>query len=182
MTNNKTKTPVFPKYDNYKNSGVEWLGEIPNHWDLIKVKNIVQLIIDPAPINNEMELLSIYTDIGVKPRKELEEKELTIEENLASIPSQIRQSIKPYEDQIVKLEKEKEEVGRMADSMEDELRTMAESHIEEMDSIESRVRQAICKKDDFILQLRDQIAGKDMRIVEIEKLVEKQRNEIISQL
>jgi type I restriction enzyme S subunit len=32
------------------------------------------LIIEPAPINNNHELLSVYTEIGVKPRKELEEK------------------------------------------------------------------------------------------------------------
>ena len=25
------------KYDNYKNSGVEWLGEIPEHWEVKKV-------------------------------------------------------------------------------------------------------------------------------------------------
>ena len=23
----------FPKYDSYKDSGVEWLGVIPEHWD-----------------------------------------------------------------------------------------------------------------------------------------------------
>ena len=22
------------KYDSYKDSGVEWIGEIPSHWDL----------------------------------------------------------------------------------------------------------------------------------------------------
>ena len=25
------------QYDNYKNSGVEWLGEIPEHWEVKKV-------------------------------------------------------------------------------------------------------------------------------------------------
>ena len=33
-----------------------------------------KLIIEPAPKNNDLELLSVYTDIGVKPRKELEER------------------------------------------------------------------------------------------------------------
>lgn len=28
----------FPKYDSYKNSGIEWLGEIPRHWEVIKFK------------------------------------------------------------------------------------------------------------------------------------------------
>ena len=28
------------KYDNYKDSGIEWLGEIPNHWKVTKLKFI----------------------------------------------------------------------------------------------------------------------------------------------
>lgn len=57
-----------------KNSGVEWIGEVPEHWKLLKVKHIFRLIIDPAPKNNNHLLLSIYTDIGVRPRIELEER------------------------------------------------------------------------------------------------------------
>ncbi len=57
-----------------KDSGVEWIGQIPEHWEIIKVKNLFKLIIEPAPKNNDLELLSVYTDIGVKPRKELEER------------------------------------------------------------------------------------------------------------
>ena len=57
-----------------RDSGVEWIGEIPEHWEVKRVKNIFRLIIEPAPINNNHELLSVYTEIGVKPRKELEEK------------------------------------------------------------------------------------------------------------
>ena len=55
-------------------SGAEWIGMIPEGWDFIKVKNIFKLIIEPAPKNNDFELLSVYTDIGVKPRAELEER------------------------------------------------------------------------------------------------------------
>lgn len=57
-----------------KDSGVEWIGEIPEHWEVEKVKYLFDLIIDPAPNNNSYELLSIYTNIGVKPRRDLEEK------------------------------------------------------------------------------------------------------------
>lgn len=64
----------LPTYDNYKPSNVEWLGEIPQHWEVTRVKNIFRLIVEPAPKNNDFELLSVYTDIGVKPRKELEER------------------------------------------------------------------------------------------------------------
>ena len=62
------------KYPSYRDSGIEWLGEIPEGWEVKKTKNIFSLIIDPAHVNNSYELLSIYTNIGVKPRKELEQK------------------------------------------------------------------------------------------------------------
>ena len=57
-----------------KDSGVEWLGEVPEHWRVTRVKSLFRLDCRPAPVNNSMELLSLYTDIGVKPRKELEQK------------------------------------------------------------------------------------------------------------
>ena len=31
------------KYDNYKDSGLEWIGEIPEHWSITKIKNISEL-------------------------------------------------------------------------------------------------------------------------------------------
>ena len=57
-----------------KPSGLEWIGEIPVHWATINTKYLFRLVTEPAPKNNDYELLSIYTDIGVKPRKELEER------------------------------------------------------------------------------------------------------------
>ena len=33
----------FPKYESYKDSGVEWLGEIPSHWDIKKLKFMVRI-------------------------------------------------------------------------------------------------------------------------------------------
>ena len=62
------------RYESYKDSGAEWLGEVPHCWDVKKVKNIFHLIAEPAAKNNQCELLSVYTDIGVKPRAELEER------------------------------------------------------------------------------------------------------------
>lgn len=55
-------------------SGVGWLGKIPSEWRLIPVKRLFRLVIDPAPEDHGMELLSLYTDIGVRPRKDLEER------------------------------------------------------------------------------------------------------------
>ncbi|WP_459844468.1 restriction endonuclease subunit S [Campylobacter concisus] len=33
----------FKRYDSYKNSGVEWLGEIPSHWEILANKYIFKL-------------------------------------------------------------------------------------------------------------------------------------------
>jgi type I restriction enzyme S subunit len=57
-----------------KDSGMEWVGNIPSHWRVLKTKYLFKLIADYAPENNGYELLSIYTDIGVRPRKELEQR------------------------------------------------------------------------------------------------------------
>ncbi|WP_421889777.1 restriction endonuclease subunit S [Marinoscillum sp.] len=65
---------TFEKYSAYKDSGVEWFDSIPSNWESRRVKALFRLVIDPAPKNNDEELLSVYTDIGVKPRKELEER------------------------------------------------------------------------------------------------------------
>ncbi len=57
-----------------RESGIEWLGEVPEHWHVLKVKRFFSLECYPAPNDNDLELLSLYTDIGVRPRKELEQK------------------------------------------------------------------------------------------------------------
>ncbi|MGO2672501.1 MAG: restriction endonuclease subunit S [Psychrobacter celer] len=73
MTDDLTQMD-YPRYESYKDSGVDWLGEIPEEWNLLKVKNIFRLAVNYAEKNNGHELLSVYTEIGVKPRKELEER------------------------------------------------------------------------------------------------------------
>ena len=55
-----------------KDSGVEWLGNVPEHWEVLPLKRFFQLVVDTAPKDNDFELLSLYTDIGVRPRKDLE--------------------------------------------------------------------------------------------------------------
>lgn len=61
-------------YERYKDSGIGWIGKIPEHWIVMPTKRIFKLVTDFAPKNNSEELLSVYTSIGVKPRKELEER------------------------------------------------------------------------------------------------------------
>jgi type I restriction enzyme, S subunit len=55
-------------------SGVEWLGQVPEHWSVQRTKFLFRLRTEKSGVAHGKELLSIYTHIGVRPRKELEEK------------------------------------------------------------------------------------------------------------
>jgi len=46
-----------------KPSGVEWLGDVPEHWELMATKRLFRLVVEQAPDDNDHELLSIYTEI-----------------------------------------------------------------------------------------------------------------------
>lgn len=59
-------------YENYLDSNNEWLHQLPSEWEEKRVKDLFKLVTDIAPNNNKYELLSLYTSIGVKPRKDLE--------------------------------------------------------------------------------------------------------------
>ena len=48
------------KYDNYKDSGVEWIGEIPEHWDVKKLKFI-------SKICNGQDQKAVIDDNGIYP-------------------------------------------------------------------------------------------------------------------
>ena len=37
------------RYDKYKDSGIAWIGEIPEHWDVIKTKNAFNIISGATP-------------------------------------------------------------------------------------------------------------------------------------
>ncbi|HEY9815100.1 MAG TPA: restriction endonuclease subunit S [Candidatus Obscuribacterales bacterium] len=39
----------FPKYEAYKDSGVEWLGEVPEHWDVMPLKHLVSTPVTDGP-------------------------------------------------------------------------------------------------------------------------------------
>lgn len=30
----------FPRYPEYKDSGVEWLGKVPEHWKVVPLKTV----------------------------------------------------------------------------------------------------------------------------------------------
>ena len=61
-------------YPAYKPSDVEWLGDVPAHWGVRRTKSLFRLRTEKSGVAHGRELLSIYTHIGVRPRKDLDEK------------------------------------------------------------------------------------------------------------
>jgi type I restriction enzyme, S subunit len=58
----------------FKPSGIPGLGNIPQHWKVERTKNIFRLRTEKSGLAHGKELLSIYTHIGVRPRKDLVQK------------------------------------------------------------------------------------------------------------
>lgn len=59
----------FEKYPAYKDSGVEWLGKVPEQWKITR-GNYVFRIINERSKNGTETLLSVSEHHGVKPRSE----------------------------------------------------------------------------------------------------------------
>ncbi|MBR8826731.1 MAG: hypothetical protein DSM107014_02310 [Gomphosphaeria aponina SAG 52.96 = DSM 107014] len=57
----------WPKYPVYKSSGVDWLGDIPEHWGVTRLKNISTINVsnvDKKTVENEQKVkLCNYTDV-----------------------------------------------------------------------------------------------------------------------
>ncbi|WP_444653612.1 restriction endonuclease subunit S [Citrobacter portucalensis] len=56
----------YKAYPDYKDSGVEWLGDIPGHWKTISISRLFSRIKRTG--YTEKELLSVYRDYGVIPK------------------------------------------------------------------------------------------------------------------
>jgi len=50
-----------------KDSGIEWLGEVPEHWDIVRLGALFREIADPG--NDELPLLSVSIHDGVSDRE-----------------------------------------------------------------------------------------------------------------
>ena len=53
----------LPKYTAYKDSGAEWLGDIPEHWEAVSLGSIMELKSDKN--HPDYEVLSVYREYGV---------------------------------------------------------------------------------------------------------------------
>ncbi len=52
----------YKRYERYKDSGVEWIGEIPEHWEINKLKRLSNIITGNTPPKSEEEN---YDDEGI---------------------------------------------------------------------------------------------------------------------
>lgn len=59
----------YKQYEEYKNSGVEWLGRIPHGWKVLRGKYVFQEFRERSTTGEEV-LLSVSEYYGVKPRSE----------------------------------------------------------------------------------------------------------------
>lgn len=58
-----------------RDSGIDWIGEIPEHWEVIKIGRLFRLREERNYKSmEEVQLLSLYTGIGVFPHGEQEER------------------------------------------------------------------------------------------------------------
>lgn len=70
------------KYPAYKDSGLEWLGEIPEHWDSLKINHFTQIVSDRN--FPEEELLSVYRNFGVIKKSSRDDNHNKAGENLSN--------------------------------------------------------------------------------------------------
>ena len=58
---------TYPPYPAYRASGVEWLGEIPEHWEVHRLKNVARILfsnVDKLTVDDEQPvLLCNYIDV-----------------------------------------------------------------------------------------------------------------------
>ena len=55
----------LPRYEAYKDSGIEWLGEIPEHWDLVPIRSIFKFRNEKNDPIKTNEVLSLSIANGV---------------------------------------------------------------------------------------------------------------------
>jgi type I restriction enzyme S subunit len=85
-------TSRYKRYPAYRDSGVEWLGEIPDHWEARRLKDSASLNVDSLPEDSDPDLEIVYVDIGgVNDRGRIEQKEAL---RFAAAPSRARRRVR----------------------------------------------------------------------------------------
>ena len=67
-------TPV-KGYTEMKDSGIEWVGPIPGHWDILRGKNVLRLLERPVKLDDDV--VTCFRDGEVTLRKNRREEGFT---------------------------------------------------------------------------------------------------------
>lgn len=62
----------LPRYDKYKDSDVLWLGQVPAHWECVRLSSLFREVSEPG--NDDLPILSVSIHDGVSD-KELDDEE-----------------------------------------------------------------------------------------------------------
>ena len=69
----------LPRYPIYKDTGVEWLGQVPEHWEVLKGRRLFSQERDPSQPTDQQ--LSATQKYGVVPQKlfmEMEDQKVAL--------------------------------------------------------------------------------------------------------
>ncbi len=72
----------FPRYPSYKASGVEWLGEVPGHWEVTRLKHNLRLLTEKTDRRNHpvaMENIEGWTGRFIATETEFEGEGIAFE-------------------------------------------------------------------------------------------------------
>ena len=64
------------EYSKYKDSGIPWIGEIPEHWNVLRGKNILTLL--ERPVQEDDDIITCFRDGEVTLRKNRREEGFTV--------------------------------------------------------------------------------------------------------
>lgn len=70
------------RYEQMKESGFKWIGQIPSHWRILRMKNIFQNVSEKN--HPDAEVLSLYRELGVIPKNSRDDNHNVTSENTAS--------------------------------------------------------------------------------------------------
>jgi|SRR5471030_897397 len=54
----------LPRYGSYRDSGVEWLGDVPSHWEVLPLKVLSSVNDEALPETTDGDFQMEYVDIG----------------------------------------------------------------------------------------------------------------------
>jgi type I restriction enzyme S subunit len=59
----------FPRYERYKDSGVQWLGEVPEHWEVQRLRFVAAI----NPSRDELGAIPSHTKVSFVPMDSIQE-------------------------------------------------------------------------------------------------------------